>query len=59
MVISLWMVFALAVAAATLISNRVRASAVNRKQAGNRKTPSDQIRPQPRHVPLVASQVYS
>ncbi len=59
MAISIWMVMAVTVLAATLLANRMGVLAKNRRDKRSGKTPGDQIRPLPRQLPLIGSQAYS
>ena len=59
MAISVWMLMAVIAIAATLASNRIRSLAKGRRDKRGGKTPSDQVRPLPRQLPLVGSQAYS
>ena len=58
MAISIWFVLVVLALVARMAASRIAATRAERR-ATNRKTPSDQIRPRPRHYPLVDARVYS
>ncbi len=59
MAIALLILLAMTLAAVAVAASRQRTDVLKDRNGQGQKTPSDQIRPLPRHAPMVDSQVYS